>query len=432
MTSFKGGWTMEELDPKFKIRAPLRCDGIGRLDCAENVESGKRMAIRWLPLEVNGDAAARALQKLPEHPTLPKVYQTGRVGASAYVAIDFPEGRLLSTMLGEAIPVENLCRMGAEIADALATIHADGMVHGEISAESFLLLPNGKAILWDMPLVIADRLTDRRGERRQMAHLVGMAPFLPPERAQGKRATAASDVYSLAAVLCAAAQPHQPEAETTLAIVHQLATGKWTPRVPEAFPPGTRAALSQMLSREPELRPTASEAAALLSGRSPENQPAPRRPGGPVAAHWAPTIPEMQAVQFEPSVVLPPDLQAEAEVLAFNTAQVRRRPLRIAALALAGVVLVAAAISLPLMSRRPESAVGQAKAEAVAPAESAPPSAPVVVRFEPVEPVARKPVPARPARKPEKERVPRPEDFGSLLEGTSLAQPETDLKRPSL
>ena len=45
---------MDELDPRFKIRAPLRCDGIGRLDCAEDLESGMRMAVRWLPLEANG------------------------------------------------------------------------------------------------------------------------------------------------------------------------------------------------------------------------------------------------------------------------------------------------------------------------------------------------------------------------------------------
>ena len=53
---------MGELDPKIKIRAPLRCDGIGRLDCAEDTESGSRLAVRWLPLEANGDAAAKACE----------------------------------------------------------------------------------------------------------------------------------------------------------------------------------------------------------------------------------------------------------------------------------------------------------------------------------------------------------------------------------
>src|SRR5438874_7567424 len=90
-----------ELDPKIKIRAALRCEGIGRLDCAEDLERGVRMAVRWLPLDANGEAAARAMRALPVHPTLPKVQKIGRVGQSAWVAMDFPEGKLLSTVLGE-------------------------------------------------------------------------------------------------------------------------------------------------------------------------------------------------------------------------------------------------------------------------------------------------------------------------------------------
>ena len=73
------GPDMGELDPKIKIRAPLRCDGIGRLDCAEHIESGSRLAVRWLPLEANGDAAVKACEKLPVHPTLPRIHQTGAV-----------------------------------------------------------------------------------------------------------------------------------------------------------------------------------------------------------------------------------------------------------------------------------------------------------------------------------------------------------------
>lgn len=36
----------ETLDPRIRISAPLRCDGIGRLDCAEDLESGGRLAVR--------------------------------------------------------------------------------------------------------------------------------------------------------------------------------------------------------------------------------------------------------------------------------------------------------------------------------------------------------------------------------------------------
>ena len=120
---------MGELDPRIRIRAPLRCDGIGRLDCAEHTVSGDRLAVRWLPLEANGDAAVKACEKLPSHHALPRILQTGHVGASAFVALDFPDGEMLSARGEERLDNELLLKLAAQLSDALATVHAQGVVH---------------------------------------------------------------------------------------------------------------------------------------------------------------------------------------------------------------------------------------------------------------------------------------------------------------
>jgi serine/threonine protein kinase len=275
----------DELHPQFRIRAPLRCDGIGRLDCAEDTESGARLAVRWLPLEANGDAAVRACAQLPEHPTLPRVRQTGQVGDKAFVAMEFPDGQLLSTLSGEPVAAELLLELGGQLADALATVHAQLVVHGEMSAES-VLLAKGKAYLWDMPLVIANRLTDRRGEERLMHQLVRTAPFLSPERARGGGPTPECDVYALAAVMCLAAGARPPPIGTTLSVVHAVVTGEWAPVVPAVFSKSVHGLLSRMLAREAAKRPTAREAADLLLGRS---------------TTTVPTIPELPVVVVPPS-----------------------------------------------------------------------------------------------------------------------------------
>ncbi|MFZ5469079.1 MAG: serine/threonine protein kinase [Myxococcota bacterium] len=281
MSTSNGKETMsDELDPRIRIRAPLRCNGIGRLDCAEDADSGMRMAVRWLPLEANGDAAAKAVTQLPAHPTLPAIRRTGRVGSAAYVAMDFPDGRLLSTQLGEPLGVQPLLAVGAHICDALATIHAQGVVHGELSADS-VLLTQEKAILWDMPLVIANRLTDRRGEERSMSQLVRTAPFLSPERARGEPASPASDVYALGAVLCLAGGGRPPSASSTLGVVNHIANGGWVPAVPEALPPSARELLSAMVRPDPNSRPSARAAAELFARPLPPAQaePEPEPPG---------------------------------------------------------------------------------------------------------------------------------------------------------
>ncbi|MBS1149229.1 MAG: putative serine/threonine protein kinase [Myxococcaceae bacterium] len=289
-----------ELDPRFKIRAPLRCEGIGRLDCAEDLESGMRMAVRWLPLEANGSAAVQACEQLPEHPTLPRIRQIGQVGASAYVAMEFPDGNLLATQLHEPLPAAALIGITAQIADALATIHSQDVFHGEMSADSVLLVgaPGERAYLWDMPLVIANRLTDRRGEDRLMYQLVKAAPYLAPERARGAKASAEADVYALGAIVCIAGGASLPLAESTLAVVHSVAMGTWVPRVPKAIPEPLRSMLERMVARDPSARPTAREVAELFMP--------------PVAAHR--TEPEMPAIVFPVAAVIAPVAASPAAV----------------------------------------------------------------------------------------------------------------------
>lgn len=252
-----------ELDPRIKIRAPLRCDGVGSLDCAEDSESGMRMAVRWLPLDANGAAAARAVQALPSHPTLPKIRGTGRVGSAAFVAMDFPDGKLLATLLNETFTPAQIGKLAAETADALATMHAQDVVHGELSADS-ILLHGTRAILWDMPLVLANRLTDRRGEERMLSQLPRITPYLSPERARGAPAFSSGDVFALGAIIAQLLGAKQPQAQSTLALIHQLGSGQWRPEVPESAPVELRTLLTRMLQVEPRLRPSAREVADQL------------------------------------------------------------------------------------------------------------------------------------------------------------------------
>jgi hypothetical protein len=146
-----------------------------------------------------------------------------------------------------------------------------------------------------MPLVIANRLTDRRGENRLMQNLVKTAPFLAPERARGEGASQASDVYALGAVLCVAAGAPLPVAATTLGVVYQIATGAYSPRVPTVLPDPYRSMLARMVAADPAKRPTAAEVAEVFA-----ELPAPAA---------LPTVPEF------PVVKLPPELLAAADAL---------------------------------------------------------------------------------------------------------------------
>ncbi|MDP2270134.1 MAG: protein kinase [Archangium sp.] len=299
---------MGELDPRIRIRAALRCDGIGRLDCAEDTVSGDRLAVRWLPLEANGDAAVKACEKLPTHHALPRILQTGQVGASAFVALDFPDGEMLSARGEERLDNELLLKLAAQLSDALATVHAQGVVHGEMSRDSVLMVEGGKASLWDMPLVIANRLSDRRGENRLMQNLPKTAPYLSPERARGEGASQAGDVYALGAILCVSAGAPLPTAPTTLGVVNLISSGQWVPRVPASLPERWATMLSRMVSVDPAARPSSLEVALAFAHVPGQNS--------------LPTVPELQAVK------LPPEIIAAADALMKQQLEAMRAPTR--------------------------------------------------------------------------------------------------------
>jgi hypothetical protein len=325
---------MGELDPRIRIRAALRCDGIGRLDCAEDTVSGERLAVRWLPLEANGDAAVKACEKLPNHAALPRILQTGQVGTSAFVALDFPDGEMLSARGEERLDNELLLKLAAQLSDALATVHAQGVVHGEMSRDSVLMVKGGptgdKASLWDMPLVIANRLSDRRGENRLMQNLVKTAPYLSPERARGEGASQPGDVYALGAILCISAGAPLPTSATTLGVVNLVSSGQWVPRVPSSLPERFSSMLTRMVATEASARPTAAEVALCFAHVPTQNS--------------LPTVPELQAVR------LPPEILAAADALMKQQIDAMRAPTREMSLA---QVEAAALASKPAQADQP-------------------------------------------------------------------------------
>ncbi|MEN9797336.1 MAG: hypothetical protein RL653_1032 [Pseudomonadota bacterium] len=254
---------LAEQAPHIRPGAPLRCDGPGRLESAEDIRTGTPMAVRWIPLEAKGAEAVAAAAQLPRHPALPTVRLTGTAGGHAWAAIDYPEGRLLAARLQDGFSLEWVALVGEAVAEALAALHARGLVHGEFSAESVLL--HGKHVVaWDVPLVVMGRICERRGDIRIMSRLQALAPYMPPERLLGGPATPEGDIYGLGVLVTLMLGAPAPSAESSLGLVHQVATGTWRPGVPPGAPSSLRALLHRMICEVPEARPSALEVVAAL------------------------------------------------------------------------------------------------------------------------------------------------------------------------
>ena len=205
------------------------------------------------------DNEVRALARLC-HPGLVAVYDADTEGSTPFVVLQLIEGGTLHERIADGpLPLEEVCRLGAGLADALAHVHAHGLVHRDVKPSNILLDEEGTPHLADFGLAHltgATRLT-------RTDHLVGTAAYLAPEQVLGGEVDHPADVYALGLVLleCLTAQREYrgSEVEAAIARLHRA------PAIPEHLPAFARRLLARMTSTEPQDRPTAPECARILS-----------------------------------------------------------------------------------------------------------------------------------------------------------------------
>jgi serine/threonine-protein kinase len=201
------------------------------------------------------------------HPHVVGVFDTGEEDGRPYIVMEYVEGSSLAEELARrgAFDPDEVVELGRQACAGLGHAHDAGLVHRDVKPENLLLRADGV-------LKVADFGIARGGigaTITQAGTLLGTASYMAPEVADGRPATAASDVYSLGAVLyelLAGVPPRRVESLADLSDEQPLRPlGE---RVPDA-PPALAAAITRCLEREPLRRPqSARELVLQLEDRS--------------------------------------------------------------------------------------------------------------------------------------------------------------------
>lgn len=262
---------------RYRLRERVGRGGMADVFAAEDTVLHRPVAVKVFRVDAGTgedprriEAEARTLAAL-RHPGLVMVLDAGaapeRAGerAAPFIVMELITGPTLSQRLTQGpLGTRHTAVLGADLATALAYVHAQGIVHRDVKPANVLL---------DAPTAdgspFAARLTDFGIARlvdstRLTMHgtTVGTANYLSPEQVSSSDVTPASDVYSLALVLieCLTGQLAYPGVgiEAALARLHR------PPIIPAEHGPDWTALLTAMTATDPAARPSAAQVAATL------------------------------------------------------------------------------------------------------------------------------------------------------------------------
>ncbi|MGH8662616.1 MAG: serine/threonine-protein kinase [Burkholderiales bacterium] len=133
------------------------------------------------------------------HPNIVTIYDVGKSGNLAYMAMEFLQGEELRSLLAgdQPLPVARAVDISAQVAEGLAYAHQHGVVHRDVKPANIMLSVNGRAKITDFGIA---RM--RSAEvKTQTGIVLGSPRYMSPEQVAGKRAEPRSDIFSLGVIL---------------------------------------------------------------------------------------------------------------------------------------------------------------------------------------------------------------------------------------
>ncbi|MGW1541501.1 bifunctional serine/threonine-protein kinase/ABC transporter substrate-binding protein [Streptomyces sp. NPDC002309] len=224
-------------------RADGAADDDFRTRFAREVELARRVESPWVVPVLDADAEA-------DEPWLATEFVPGPSLAEA-VAAHGP------------LPPRAARVLGGRLAEALASVHAAGLVHRDVKPGNVLLTLDGPRLI---DFGIARALDDTALTASGV--VVGTPGFLAPEQARGEDATDASDVFALGCVLAYAMTGRPPfgTGEPHALLYRTVHDEPELDRVDS----GSRPVVARCLAKDPQARPTAEEVRAGLTEDLPD------------------------------------------------------------------------------------------------------------------------------------------------------------------
>src|SRR5438105_13484138 len=199
----------------YKITHKLGAGGQGTVYKDGDQKLGRTVVIKVLPPELavketnlkRFEREARLASAL-DHPNICTIFDMDEAGGLHFIAMQYVEGKNVRQLCnGRPLTLDSCLGIGVQVADALATAHARGIIHRDIKSGNVMVTDSGQVKILDFGLA---KLLDEHEASTSGIHQTeltevgvpyGTATYAAPEQARGDKVDTRADVFSTGVLL---------------------------------------------------------------------------------------------------------------------------------------------------------------------------------------------------------------------------------------
>jgi eukaryotic-like serine/threonine-protein kinase len=269
----------------YEIVAAAGAGGMGEVYRARDTRLDRIVAIKVLPSHLSSSAElkqrfereAKAISSL-NHPNICTLHDIGSQDGVDFLVMEYMEGQTLADRLAKGpLPLDQVLKIGTEVAEALEKAHRQGIVHRDLKPGNIMLTKSGAKLMdfglakpssaafavaasplaQSTPTMSVSNLAAPAAPLTQHGAVMGTYQYMAPEVLQGQESDARSDIFALGVVLYEMATGrHAFEGKTTASVIAAILEKDPPPisQTQAVAPPALDYCVRTCLAKNPEDR----------------------------------------------------------------------------------------------------------------------------------------------------------------------------------